>query len=94
MIKNLPASAGDTSSIPGLGRLDMPQGNKAPTSQLLSPRSRARELQLRGPGGLQVLKPTHLELELSTQRSHRSEMPKCNPHLMATRESPCTATKI
>ena len=28
--KNLPASAGDTSSIPGLGRSHMPQSNESP----------------------------------------------------------------
>ena len=27
MVKNLPANAGDKSSIPGLGRSHMPQGN-------------------------------------------------------------------
>ena len=27
VVKNLPASAGETGSIPGLGRFHMPQGN-------------------------------------------------------------------
>ena len=29
MVKNLPASAEDTGSIPGLGRFHMPQGSEA-----------------------------------------------------------------
>ena len=41
VVKNLPANAGDTGSIPGLGRSHMPLRNKACTPQLLSlePRS-------------------------------------------------------
>ena len=42
--KNLPASAGDTVSIPCLGRLQMLQGNSACVPQLRSPSSRARAL--------------------------------------------------
>ena len=37
VVKNPPAAAGDTSSIPGPGRFHMPQGNSAHVSQLLSP---------------------------------------------------------
>ena len=34
---NLPANAGDTSSIPGLGRSHMPWSNKVHVPELLSP---------------------------------------------------------
>ena len=36
-IKNLSSSAGDTGSIPGLGRFHLPQGNQARVPQLLNP---------------------------------------------------------
>ena len=49
MVKNLPANAGDTVSIPGLGRSHMLQGNQAHAPQLLSLRSRAWKLELLGP---------------------------------------------
>ena len=45
VVKNLPASAGDTGSIPVLGRSHMPQSNKACAPQLLSLCSRAHEPQ-------------------------------------------------
>ena len=35
--RNHPANAGDTDSIPGLGRFHMPQGNEAHAPQLLMP---------------------------------------------------------
>ena len=46
MVKNPPANAGDTGSIPGPGRSHMPRSNQARAPQLLSLRSRARESQL------------------------------------------------
>ena len=46
VIKNPPASAGDTGSIPGPGRSHMPRSNEARAPQLLSLRSRACEPQL------------------------------------------------
>ena len=49
VVKNPPASAGDTASIPGLGRSHIPQGN-SPHAQLLSLCSRAQEPQLLTPG--------------------------------------------
>ena len=89
MVKNPPANAGDTDSIPGPGRSHMPQSNKARVPQLLSLRSRAREPQL--------LKPTRLEPVLRNERSHLNEKPTHRkeewPLLTATRESPCAATK-
>ena len=44
LVKNLPANAGDTGLIPGLGRSHMPHNNEARAPQLLSLRSRAWEL--------------------------------------------------
>ena len=49
VVKNLPASAGDSGSIPGSGRSHMPRSNWACEPQLLSLRSRAREPQLQRP---------------------------------------------
>ena len=66
VVKNLPANAGDTGSIPGLGRSHVPQSNKA-RAQLLSLRSRACKPQL--------LKPMCLEPVLRKKRSHRNEKP-------------------
>ena len=37
VVKNLPANAGDTGSIPGPGRSHMPRGNSVREPQLLSP---------------------------------------------------------
>ena len=39
VVKNLPASAGNMGSIPGLGSCHMPRSNKASVRQLLSPRA-------------------------------------------------------
>ena len=49
MVKNLPANAGDTGSIPGPGRFHMPRRNETCVPQLLSPRAHA----------LQQEKPVH-----------------------------------
>ena len=46
MVKNSPASAGDISLIPGLGRFHMHKATKAHVPQLLSPCSRALRPQL------------------------------------------------
>ena len=46
VVKNPPANAGDTGSIPGPGRPRMPQSNWACAPQLLSLHSRACEPQL------------------------------------------------
>ena len=46
VVENPPANAGDTGSIPGLGRSHMPWSNEARAPQLLSLCSRAREPQL------------------------------------------------
>ena len=43
VVKNPPANAGDTKSIPDLGRTHMPLSNSAPAPWLLSLCSRARE---------------------------------------------------
>ena len=49
LVKNPPANAGDTGSIPGLGRFHMQQSNQAHSPQLLSSHSRAREPQQQRP---------------------------------------------
>ena len=46
VVKNPPANAGDTGSIPGPGISHMPQSNEARVPQLLSLRSRAHKPQL------------------------------------------------
>ena len=46
VVKNPPANAGDTGSIPGPGRSHMPWSNWAHVPQLLSLHSRARKPQL------------------------------------------------
>ena len=71
VVKNPPANAGDTGSIPGPGRSHMPRSNWARAPQLLSLPSRTREPQL--------LKPSGLEPMLRNKRSHRNEKPAhCN----------------
>ena len=62
MDKNLPANAGDTGSIPGLGR-----SHYCAATKPMHHNDWACELQ--------VPKPTHLEPELRHQRSHHSEKP-------------------
>ena len=67
VVKNPPANAGDTGSIPGPGRSHMPRSNWARVPQLLSLRSRACKPQL--------LKLARLEPMLRNKRSHRNEKP-------------------
>ena len=43
VVKNPPANAGDTGSIPGLGRSHMPRSNQARAPQLLSLRTTTTE---------------------------------------------------
>ena len=57
VVKNLPANAGDTGSIPDLGRSHMPQSNKACAPQPLSLCSRARPLQQERPPQWEALEP-------------------------------------
>ena len=89
VVKNLSANAGDTGSIPGLGRSHMLRSNEAHAPQLLSLRSRAHEPQL--------LKPSCLEPVLHNNRSHHYEKPvhhnEKQPLLATTRESPRAAMK-
>ena len=62
MVKNLPASAGDTGLSPGPGRSHMPQSSLARAPQLLSLHSVTCKPQL--------LKPVRLEPVLRNKRSH------------------------
>ena len=87
--KNLPCNAGDTSSIPVLGRFHMPWATKLEhhnywtlTLGSLSQNYWACVLQL--------LKPTSLEPVLRNKRSHHN---KEQPPLAATRENTCKATR-
>ena len=71
VVKNLPASAGDTGSIPGPGRFHMPWDNGANGPQLLNPRSGAPESH--------ILKPVHLEPAFRSKRSrHNEKTTHCN----------------
>ena len=63
VVKNLPASAGNTGWIPDLGRSHMPWSKEAHGPQLLSLGPRTRELQL--------LKPECLEPTLHNKRSQQ-----------------------
>ena len=80
MVKNLPASAGDTRSIPGPGRSHIPQSNWARVATepvhhnywacALEPSSHNNWACVP-----QLLKPARLERVLRNKRSHRSEKP-------------------
>ena len=89
VVKNLPAKAGDTGLIPGPGRFHTPWSNLAHAPQLLSLRSRTRELRSLSPRALQPVLPN--------ERSCRSEKPVLlqlkNHWLTTIRESPCPAMK-
>ena len=77
MVKNPPANAGDTGSIPGPGRSHMPRSNRAHAPQLL--KTARLEPMLRNKRSHCSEKPTLCNEE--------------QPPLVATRESPRAATK-
>ena len=96
MVKNPPASAGDTGSSPDPGRSHMPRSNQARAPQLLSLCFRAHEPQLLSPRA-STSEPAPLEPVLRNKRSHRNEKPAHHnkeqpPRPATTRESPCAAT--
>ena len=66
MDKNPPASSGDSGFIPGLGRFHRPWSSLAGAPQVLSPCSRACELQLLKPACLEPL----ITREATTVRSN------------------------
>ena len=68
VVKNLPASAGDTGSSPGLGRSHMLRSTSARAPQLLSLRSRARKPQL--------LSPRATTTEAPAPRTHAPQQEK------------------
>ena len=84
MVENLPASAGDTGSSPGLGGSHMPWSNWAREPQLLSLCATTTE-------------PAHLEPVLRNKRGRDGERPAHPdeewPPLAAAGESPRTETK-
>ena len=100
MDKNLPANAGDTGSIPGLGQFHMPQSSSTPVPQLLSPHSRTCELQLMLSCAAVTEVPACLDHMLCNERSHCNEKETqalrrrvAPTPLTATRGSPCKTTK-
>ena len=77
LLKNLPANAGDTGSIPGPGSFRMPQSNEACAPQLLTLCSRAPEPQLLSPCATTIEASTPaLEPMLCNKRSHCNEKPE------------------
>ena len=77
MVENPPANAGDTGSIPGLGRSLLPWSNKAHVPQLLSLHSRACESQLLSLRAT-TTEARAVEPVLRDKRSHHNEKP--TPH--------------
>ena len=80
MVEDLPASAGDTGSIPGPGGSHMPQSSKAHTPQLGSLCVRATESQL--------LKPVSLEPVHRNRRRHCRGKPAQHSQRVAPAHSP------
>ena len=65
MGRNLPANAGDTGLIPGLGRVHRPQSNKARVPRLLSLSSKTRARQQEKP-----LQPEALTPQVESSPAH------------------------
>ena len=80
MVKNPPANAGHVGSIPGPERSQMPQGNKAPVSQLLSLSSRVLRLQILSPRVTSTeAHAPQSPCSATREASHHSEKPMhCN----------------
>ena len=83
--KNLPANAGDTGSIPGLGRFHMQQSNKVHTPQLPHPHAASTKAQAPRACALQQKKPGQWEAQVSQWRVGPTP---------TTRRSLCKAMKI
>ena len=77
VVKNPPANAGDTGSIPGLGRSHMLRSDEVHVPQLLSLHSRACEPQLQSPcaATTEACAPRAM---LRNKRSHHNEKPAHN----------------
>ena len=88
MVKNPPANARDTGSIPGPGRVYMPRGNWACKPQLLDLCYCTCEPQLLMPMGSRACAP---QQEVTAVRS-RCTSGKDEPPATTTRESPRAAT--
>ena len=84
VVKNLPASAGDTGSNPGPGRSPMPQSNKARVPQLLSLSATTTEACVPRACALQQEKPPNMKPVNRNQ--------EWSP-LAATREKPARSNK-
>ena len=82
MVENLPAGAGDTGSIPGLGRSHMPRSNEDREPQLLSLRvwslcSVTREVTIvKGPRTAMKSGPRSLQLEKALAQKQRPNTAK------------------
>ena len=68
MVENLPANAGDTGLIPGLGRSHMPQSNSAREPQLLNLRATITEARAPRARALQQEKPPQWEAHALQRR--------------------------
>ena len=86
--KEFAASAGDTGSIPDLGKSHMPWSNQARVPQLLSLCSGAWELQRLKPARPRVLAPRQ---EKSLQWETRTLQPEKSPHSPQPEGSPCSS---
>ena len=85
-VKNLLANAGNTGSIPGLGRFHMPWGNKSHAPLLLmATHSRATHPQILKPKG-------HRACTLKREKQPQQEA--CVPWLESSSCSPCIARKM
>ena len=92
VVKNTPANAGDTGSIPGPGRSHMPWSNQVCEPQLLSLCHQARNPQLLKPVCPAACAPQEKPLQREA-RAPQVESGTRSPPLAAVRESPCTAMK-
>ena len=92
VVKNTPANAGDTGSIPGPGRSHMPWSNQVCEPQLLSLCYRDWNPQLLKPVCPAACAPQEKPLQ---REAHASQVKSGtrSPPLAAVRESPCTAMK-
>ena len=87
-VKSLPASAGDTGSIPGPGKSHMLRSSWARAPQLLNLSSRAHESQLLKPTRLEPVlhdeKPPQWEARTATKTQHSQKQTNKNEQMNKT----------
>ena len=88
MVKDLPGNAGDTDSVPDLGRPHMLQNKQACVPQLLSQGSRAREPQRRKPSRPRAHTPKQEKPPQWEAHAPQLESSPCLPQL---EKSPCSS---